>query len=422
MTQWIILSCIINSEFSYDIVSLLKEEYFYEELPRNIYKYILELVQKDIRPSLSLIKSRFPNDKIEENFPDDVEYDSYKEYIENLRKTYVNEEIKKVGQAISSRDIDEEKFIQYVNKFLNNIALQGAEDIHYADSAIEKVLELINSEEEIISEILFGIESVDSHTKGLFPGDLIMIAGRPSMGKTAVMCNTAIQNAWNGKVTLMCSLEMNEVRIWTRMLSNKANIELWKLARLSNRKSEEQKRVMSIANKFKELALIIDTTAIITVNHLRSIAQKIKLKYGRIDLIIVDYLQLMTGPGLNDNSRVSEISKNLKGIAGEFKVPVVMGSQLSRACEARDNKRPLLSDLRDSGSIEQDADMVFFLYRDHYYNFNPNNERILEVNLKKWRNGEAKKIIVDYDLKKQTIRPMNYNTALGKVARRFEFE
>ena len=216
MTQWIILSCIINSEFSYDIVSLLKEEYFYEELPRNIYKYILELVQKDIRPSLSLIKSRFPNDKIEENFPDDITYDSYKEYIENLRKTYVNEEIKKVGQAISSRDIDEEKFIQYVNKFLNSIALQGAEDIHYADSAIEKVLELINSEEEIISEILFGIESVDSHTKGLFPGDLIMIAGRPSMGKTAVMCNTAIQNAWNGKVTLMCSLEMNEVRIWTR--------------------------------------------------------------------------------------------------------------------------------------------------------------------------------------------------------------
>ena len=205
------------------------------------------------------------------------------------------------------------------------------------------------------------------------------------------------------------------------MLGDMCQIELWKFQRLRNRSKEEQERVIKAAKKLKAAPLIIDSTPSIDVNTLQSIIQKVKMKYD-LGLVVVDYLQLMSGEGTNDNSRVSKISKSMKMIAMKHNLPVVVGSQLSRSCEVRDNKRPILSDLRDSGAVEQDADLVMMLYRDYYYSPNPDNKRLLEIIIRKFRNGEIGKIIVDYNVDSQHLRTLNPDTNLGKIAKKFQFE
>jgi len=241
------------------------------------------------------------------------------------------------------------------------------------------------------------------------------------MGKSSYMIHTAAYNALNNKVVLLFSLEMPAKKVGLRIISNFCDTTLWKLKRLQNRSETEQKAIIRFAEKLRSSPLIIETTPGIDIQTMKSVIQKVQMRYKKIDLIVLDYLRLMSGPGINDNSRVSELSRNMKNISIQYNCPIIVGSQLSRMCEERDDKRPLLSDLRESGSLEQDADLVMMLYRDHYYNYNPNHQRILEVLIRKFRNGEIKKIIVDYDMQKQSLHTINYNTALGKVATKFDF-
>lgn len=225
-----------------------------------------------------------------------------------------------------------------------------------------------------ITGVSTGFTDVDGMLGGLHKSDLIILAARPSMGKTSLAVNIAQNTARkmlrgepNGAAVGVFSLEMSADQLAARILSSAAGVSTTQLA--NGQMSREQfERLVPAASELAELPMYIDDTPQLTVNALRARARQMKRQYG-IGLIVVDYLQLMHAPGKGDNrvQEVSEISQGLKTVARELNVPVIALSQLSRAVESRDNKRPQLSDLRESGSIEQDADLVLFLYREEYY-------------------------------------------------------
>ncbi|WP_297568779.1 replicative DNA helicase [uncultured Anaerovibrio sp.] len=235
-----------------------------------------------------------------------------------------------------------------------------------------------------------GFRDLDALTSGLQASDLILVAARPSMGKTAFTLNIAANVALKSKKTVaFFSLEMSKQQLVQRMLCSEGGIDSQKLKNgdLSN---EDWDKLVRTADRVSSAPLYIDDTAGITVMELRSKARRLKAEHG-LDLIIIDYLQLMQGRGRggsdNRQQEISEISRSLKAVARELNVPVIALSQLSRSVESRQIKRPMLSDLRESGSLEQDADIVMFLYREDYYDPETTNKNITEVIVAKHRNG-----------------------------------
>jgi replicative DNA helicase len=238
-----------------------------------------------------------------------------------------------------------------------------------------------------------GFRDLDYKTAGFQPADFILIAARPSMGKTALVLNMAQNIAFKqNRGVAIFSLEMSKEQLVNRLFSLESGVESQSI-RTGNLKDEEWSRLMEGAGTVGNSNLIIDDTPGITVSELRSKCRKYKLEHG-MDIVIIDYLQLMSGRGKSDNRQqeISEISRSLKSLARELKVPVIALSQLSRAVEGRPDKRPMLSDLRESGAIEQDADVVMFIYRDDYYNKDSETPGIAELIIAKQRNGPIGKV------------------------------
>ena len=230
-----------------------------------------------------------------------------------------------------------------------------------------------------------GFRDLDRMTSGLQPSDLILVAARPSMGKTAFTLNIA-QNVGvrQHKTVAFFSLEMSQEQ---RLLCQIAHIDSQKLRTGQLNSDEEWTRLTDACDKLYESPIYIDDTPGISVAEMRSKARRLKSEHG-LDLIIVDYLQLMQGRNAESRQQeISEISRSLKALARELKVPLIALSQLSRSVESRQDKRPMLSDLRESGALEQDADIVSFLYREDYYDKETENQHITEVILAKHRNG-----------------------------------
>ena len=231
---------------------------------------------------------------------------------------------------------------------------------------------------------------MDYKTAGFQPSDLILVAARPSMGKTAFVLNIAQHMAFKAnKSVAIFSLEMSKEQLVNRLFSLESQVDAQAL-RTGNLKDSDWEKLIEGAGIIGKSKLIIDDTPSISISELRSKCRKYKLEHG-LDIIIIDYLQLMTGKvGSRTESRqqeVSDISRALKGLARELNVPVVALSQLSRAVESRPDKRPMLSDLRESGAIEQDADVVMFIYRDDYYNPDTQLKNVAEIIIAKQRNG-----------------------------------
>lgn len=240
-----------------------------------------------------------------------------------------------------------------------------------------------------VTGIATGFLDLDYRTSGLQPSDLILIAARPSMGKTAFVLNIADYVGVRRQNTcLIFSLEMSKEQLVNRMLAMESNVDSQKL-RTGTLTDADWDAVVEGIGTIGNSKLIIDDTPGISIMELRSKCRKIKLEYG-LDLVMIDYLQLMTGSAKNGDNRqqeISEISRSLKALARELNAPVIALSQLSRACETRTDHRPMLSDLRESGAIEQDADVVMFLYRDDYYNKDTDTPNVAEVIIAKQRNG-----------------------------------
>ena len=234
-----------------------------------------------------------------------------------------------------------------------------------------------------------GFTDLDNKTSGFQNSDLILVAARPSMGKTAFVLNIAQYMAFKKDLSVaIFSLEMSKQQLMNRLLSMESRVNSQSM-RTGNLKDEDWSKLIESAGVIGDSNLIIDDTPGITVRELRSKCRRYKLEHG-LDIIMIDYLQLMSGGGRGSDSRqqeISEISRSLKALARELNVPVVALSQLSRAVESRTDHRPMLSDLRESGAIEQDADVVMFIYRDDYYKKDSDMKGIAEIIIAKQRNG-----------------------------------
>ena len=256
-------------------------------------------------------------------------------------------------------------------------------------NALERI-EKASKNKGTVTGIPTGFIDLDYKLSGLQPSDLILVAARPSMGKTAFVLNIAQYVAFKKqKSVAIFSLEMSKEQLVNRLFSLESQVDAQAL-RTGNMKDSDWEKLIEGAGIIGQSQLIIDDTPGISVSELRSKCRKYKLEQD-LDLIIIDYLQLMSGSvGRSSESRhqeISEISRSLKGLARELNVPVIALSQLSRAVEGRPDKRPMLSDLRESGAIEQDADVVMFIYRDEYYNKDSEYKKQAEIIIAKQRNG-----------------------------------
>ncbi|MCI9646458.1 MAG: replicative DNA helicase [Lachnospiraceae bacterium] len=255
--------------------------------------------------------------------------------------------------------------------------------------ALEKI-EQASKNKGNVTGIATGFTDLDYRTSGLQPSDLVLIAARPSMGKTAFVLNIAQYVAFHSDMcTAIFSLEMSKEQLVNRLFSLESRVDA-QLLRTGNLADADWEKLIEGAGAIGRSKLIIDDTPGISIPELRSKCRKFKLEHN-LKLIIIDYLQLMSGSGSRrSDSRqqeISEISRSLKGLARELRVPVVALSQLSRQVEQRPDHRPMLSDLRESGAIEQDADVVMFIYRDDYYNKDTADKNIAEIIIAKQRNG-----------------------------------
>ncbi len=254
--------------------------------------------------------------------------------------------------------------------------------------ALEKV-EKASQTKGNVTGLPSGFTDLDYKTAGFQPADLILLAARPSMGKTAFALNIAQYLATKkNECVAIFSLEMSKEQLVNRLLSMESHVDSQSI-RSGNLREEEWESLIESAGVIGKSKLIIDDTPSISTSQLRSKCRKYALEHG-LKLVLIDYLQLMTAGSSRTESRqqeISEISRSLKAIARELNVPIIALSQLSRAVEKRDDKRPMLSDLRESGAIEQDADVVMFLYRDEYYNKDTEDKNVAEVIIAKQRNG-----------------------------------
>ncbi len=252
-----------------------------------------------------------------------------------------------------------------------------------------ETIEKASRQKGAVTGIPTGFKDLDYRTAGLQPSDLVLIAARPSMGKTAFVLNIAQYVAFHEKMcTAIFSLEMSKGQLVNRLFALESKVDAQAL-RTGNLTDTDWEKLVEGAGVIGDSELIIDDTPGISISELRSKCRRYKLEHD-LKLIIIDYLQLMSGSGRNSDSRqqeVSDISRALKGLARELQVPVVALSQLSRAVEQRPDHRPMLSDLRESGAIEQDADVVMFIYRDDYYNKDTDLKGVSEIIIAKQRNG-----------------------------------
>lgn len=256
-----------------------------------------------------------------------------------------------------------------------------------------KIIDAAAQNKDKIVGIPTGFKDIDEKTSGLQRSDLIIVAARPAMGKTAFALNIAQQSAVKaGSSVIIFSLEMSKEQLGQRLLAMQARVEMQKLKQ-GDLDRKDWDRITMALDELNNTKIVIDDTPGISLMEMRNKCRRLKAEQG-LDLVVIDYLQLMSLQGKTDNRQqeISTISRNLKLLAREMDCPVIVLSQLSRAPEQRQDHRPILSDLRESGSIEQDADIVIFLYRDDYYNENTDKPGVCEVNIAKHRSGPTDKV------------------------------
>jgi replicative DNA helicase len=251
-------------------------------------------------------------------------------------------------------------------------------------------LDLLQQNKGVLPGLGTGFPRLDEMTAGLQKGDLIVIAGRPSMGKTTFAINIAENAAFGprkAKVGVF-SMEMSREQVAFRMISSLGRVDQSRL-RVGNIQDDDWNRINSAIAMMKTAGIYIDETGSLTPTDVRARARRLKREHG-LDLVVIDYLQLMQVPGTKENraTEISEISRSLKALAKELQVPVIALSQLNRSVEQRNDKKPVMSDLRESGAIEQDADLIMMIYRDEVYDKNTTRKGIADIIIAKQRNGE----------------------------------
>ena len=391
--QSIIGSILISNEIFDDINTIVNSKNFYDPMHQKIFNAIEKLIYAGTLANPITLKNFFESENDKINIPEYlVKITRFStsnrqaiEYSKIIYDLFVKRELIKISENIiedsknGSIDNDGKQIIENFEKKLFDLAEKGSfsSSIVKFDEALKMTIEMASSaykNEEGIVGVPTGLRDLDDRLGGLHKSDLIIIAGRPSMGKTALATNIAfnaakkIQDNEKNSSVAFFSLEMSSEQLSTRILAEQSRIKSNDIRR--GRISEEQfDKFIEASKNISELPLYIDETPAISIAALSNRARRIKRIYG-LDMVVVDYIQLMTASNSRKDGRVqeiSEITQGLKALAKELSVPVLALSQLSRAVEQRDNNKPQLADLRESGSIEQDADVVMFVYREAYY-------------------------------------------------------
>ena len=418
----------------------LEADDFFIEANRRIYHACEDLYQEGTQIDSTTVATRLKDTDL-------LDKSGGMEYILNLMNaavtsantlTYVNlirdkammrrmiEAAERVAEEGFSGQTDLNDYLDRSEKEILNVSRnRKAGEFKNPNDVLNEVLKTIRAAAENSSEITglkTGFNDLDRITHGLQRGDMIVLAARPSMGKTAVALNLAmnvalIPQAQKGAIAIF-SLEMGAEQLAMRLLSAKSHIQGDKLktGRLTN---EEWNRINEASSELKASNIYIDDMAGIKIPEIFSKCRRLQAEHG-LNMVMIDYIQLISGPsdrtGGNRQQEVSDISRSLKALARELKVPVVALSQLSRSVEAREDKRPMLSDLRESGAIEQDADIVMMLYRESYYNEEAKEQakesgtERLEINLAKHRNGATGRVYVAFEADTNAL----YNIAPNK--------
>lgn len=414
--QAVLCAMLIDKEAIARVTEILNGDDFYREAHRVIFNVMTELYGKNEAVDLITVTDALKRD----NKLEDVGGIAYVTALANAVPTAAN--VKYHADIVAEKSV-----LRQLVRVSTEIAAMGYdadEEVNVLiDKAESRILEISNRKKksdftpisDVLMESVQGIEKLlnnkggltgiptgfvdlDKLTSGLHPSDFIILAARPSMGKTAFALNV-VQNValrahkkvgGNPRSVAFFSLEMSKEQLVNRMLCAEANIDSQRL-RIGEMADKDWDSLWGACDSMSKAKIFIDDTPGITAMEMRSRARRLKAEHG-LDLIVVDYLQLMQGSGKRNVSgdrqqEVSEISRSLKALARELDVPVIALSQLSRGVEARQVKRPMLSDLRESGSLEQDADIVAFLYREDYYNPETENKNITELIIAKHRNG-----------------------------------
>ncbi len=378
-------------QHQYGVMFEAMVELFNEGKPVDLVTLQDRLKEKDVPPEVSSLE--FVRDIIT-TVPTSANVRSYANIVHEkavLRKLIkINEQI--ANTCYAGKEKLEDILAQTEKSIFDLLQSRAGGDFvpirQVALNVLEKI-EVASRNPGSVTGIPTGFIDLDYKTSGMQPSDFILIAARPSMGKTAFVLNLVDYVAVRNHMPCMIfSLEMSKEQLVNRMLSMESNVDSQKL-RTGSLTDADWDAVVEGIGIIGGSKLIIDDTPGISITELRSKCRKMKLEYG-LSMVIIDYLQLMSGSGKSGDNRqqeISEISRSLKALARELNAPVVALSQLSRACETRQDHRPMLSDLRESGAIEQDADVVMFLYRDDYYNKDTDKPNVAEVIIAKQRNG-----------------------------------
>jgi len=404
--QSVLGAMILDKNAIITATEILKPEDFYKEAHKEIYEAIIDIYNMDEPVDLITLSDELrKRDTIEAiggiiylaNLSEGVSTTAnakyYCEIVEEksiLRRLIIasNEIIAKgyeAGEDLNHIiDLAEKKIFDITQK-RNQEGLEPIKDVLL--ESFTKIEQMAGNKDGITG-ITTGFIDLDEKTSGLQKSDLILVAARPSMGKTAISVNLAVNAALKANASVaIFSLEMSKDQLVQRILSSESHVELQNIinGRLSD---DEWPKLVRAMGPLSNAKIYIDDTPGITLMEMKAKCRKLKMEQG-LDLIMIDYLQLMSGDGRTENRQqeISTISRGLKGLAKEMDCPVVALSQLSRAPELRADHRPILSDLRESGAIEQDADIVMFLYRDEYYNPDTEKKNIGEVIIAKHRNG-----------------------------------
>ncbi len=397
------------------VADLVSADDFYRDDHRRIWRHIARLIEAsrpaDVVTVLESIEASEDKDKtggatylaaLAQNTPSALNIRRYAELVRERavqrRLAQVATEIAEAALAPTGKDVGQ--LLDEAESRIFQIAESGArkdQGLMGISPVLAKVFERIDhlhsqDNPSDVTGVPSGFIDIDRKTAGLQPGDLIIVAGRPSMGKTALALNIAEHVALHPSVGLpvaIFSMEMSASQLAMRMLSSMARVDQTKLrtGRLDN---DEWANLTDAIGKLNEARIHVDETAALNALELRARARRMKREYGKLGLVVVDYLQLMSASSQGENraTEISEISRSLKALAKELDVPVIALSQLSRAVEQRNDRRPLMSDLRESGAIEQDADLILFIFREEVYA--PEKEEArgrAEVIIGKQRNG-----------------------------------
>jgi len=391
--QSVIGTILVSNEIFDEINTIISSKNFYDPMHQKIFAAIENLIYKGMLANPITLKNYFENEKDDLNVPDYlVKVTKFStssrqaiEYSRIIYDMFVRRELIKISEGtidsakLKDLNISGKNIIENSEKLLFDLAEKGSfnSSLVKFDEALKFTIEMATNaykNEEGIVGVPTGLTDIDDRLGGLHKSDLIIIAGRPSMGKTALATNIAfnaaskLQESGKKSTVAFFSLEMSSEQLSTRILAEQSRIKSDDIRR--GKISDEQfDKFIETSKNIAELPLYIDETPAISIAAVSNRARRIKRLFG-LEMIVVDYIQLMRGPTNNANNRVqeiSEITQGLKAIAKELSVPVLALSQLSRAVEQRDDHKPLLSDLRESGSIEQDADVVMFVYRAAYY-------------------------------------------------------